>query len=89
MVGRFPPNHRDSKFQRTPCSFGPLTKMLDAGLAYHVRCPKFILITQLHTEIRMISTLYKVGDRVPVGNKGVFTTDVAKYIRLIFTRSST
>ena len=47
--------------------------MLYAGLAYHVRCPKFILITQLHTEIRMISTLYKVGDRVPVGNKGVFT----------------
>ncbi len=62
--------------------------MFGAGLANHVRCPRFILIPEFHTKIGMKSTLYKDGDWLSVGSKSVLTTDVTEHIRLISTSPS-
>lgn len=67
MVCWLPPNHGISKLQTTLLAFGPLI-LGDGG-----SCTK-------STKMSMVSMLC---EKIPVRNNGVFTADVAEYVRLI------
>ena len=87
MIWRLSPNHGDAKVHGISRAFTPLTEMFCASFANHVRCPTFVLITELHAKICMVKALDKGGDSIAIWCKCVFTTNVAKNIWLIFTHS--
>ena len=86
MVCRLPPNHGNSKVQ-TPLATGPPTQSLGACLAHHVWRSIFILVSKFNTKISMVSTHYETCDWLPIRSDGVFSTYVAKHVRLISARS--
>ena len=87
MVCRLPPNHGNSKVQ-TPLVIGTPAQSLGACLANHVWHPSFILVSKFNTKINIVSMLYETCDWLPIRNNSVFSTYVAKYVRLISARSS-
>ena len=89
MVFGLPPNHRNYKAQTVFAigpPLGPPTQNLGACLAYHVCCPRFILVTRFNTKISMVSMPYETW--LPLRSNVVFSTNVAEHVGLNSSRSS-
>ena len=88
MVFRLPLNHGNSKLETSLLAIGPTTWILGVCLIYHLWRQGFIIDTNFHTKVSMVSTLHAFCDWIPVRNNSVYTTYVSEYVGLISASSS-
>ena len=88
MIAWFPPNHRHSKLKFSILSLRPWSQGLNIGFAHFMRSPMLVFVTKWYFEVRKIQALNKVSNVTPLSLQRKVSTDITKYIWIIWALSS-
>ena len=88
MVFWLPPNHLNAKLQSFSRTLNSLLQMFKPDFRDYLWSLWFVLITKLYAKIGMISFSNKLCYKISFIGYFELTTKITKWIRLIFTRST-
>ena len=85
VIFTFPPCHWHTKRKLLHLSFAPSSQVFHTCFATNVRRKRFILITQFHSKISMVTFFHEGGNICLSIRKCNFSENLTVLVRVIFT----